>query len=333
MPINKNAHDRYLIIDKCLQRRGHRWTIKDLLTAVADEYREAGGDGVCERTLKGDLHNMKKLNLYNAPIKYSRMLGYHYTKPGFSIRNTPLTSADLMILHQSLHPLKALRGLGLADDLNELIRRLEQHLPSSEEATLPVLQLEAVPDYTGTEHLKHLYKAISEHTPLLLEYKPYRADQARQEEVHPYLLKAFNGRWYLIAQNDAKGGQLQNYALDRIKKVTDSQIAFRPANIDFGTYFTSLIGVTIPLKNPGIETVRLHIARGRAPYVQTKALHPSQVVLSDTEAGLEIELSLIINQEFKTRLLSYGPDVQVLSPHSLRNSMRKLLKQALANYS
>ncbi|UOQ69474.1 helix-turn-helix transcriptional regulator [Hymenobacter volaticus] len=332
MPVNKSAHDRYLIIDKCLQRRNRTWTIKDLLAAVEDEYREAGGDGVCERTLKGDLHHMKKLNGYNAPIKYSRRLGYHYTKPGFSIRNTPLTSADLLILHQSLHPLKALRGLGLADELNELIRRLEQHLPNSDEAAGPVLQLEAAPEYTGTEHLKRLYKAISEKTPLRIEYQPYRAPKARAEEVHPYLLKTFNGRWYLIAQNDAKGDQLQNYALDRIKDIDDSQIVFRPATVDFGAYFTSLIGVTIPQTSSCIETVRLRMSSGRAPYVLTKAIHPSQVVLSDTKAGLEIELRLIINQELKTNLLSYGPDLQVLAPDSLRHSLRKLLKKALTNY-
>lgn len=332
MPVNKSAHDRYLIIDKCLQRRNRVWTIKDLLEAVADEYREAGSDGVCERTLKGDLHHMKNLNGYNAPIKYSRQLGYHYTRPGFSIRNTPLTSADLLILHQSLHPLKALRGLGLADELNQLIRRLEQHLPSSTEAIRPVLQLEAVPDYTGTEHLNRLYKAISDKTALRIEYQPYRAHKARVEDVHPYLLKTFNGRWYLIAQNEAKGDQLQNYALDRIKSVNDSQSDFRPSKVELGTYFSSLIGVTIPQKNPGIETVRLHISSGRAPYVLTRAIHSSQIVLRDTDTGLEIELRLIINQEFKTRLLSYGPDLQVLSPSSLRNSIRKLFKKALANY-
>lgn len=334
MPVSKNAYKRYLIIDKCLQRRNLIWTIKGLLKAVDDEYREttAKGKGVCERTLKGDLHDMKLPMHHAAPIEYTRKKGYHYTVPGYSIRKTPLTSADLMILHQSLHTLKALRGLGLADDLDELVQRLEQHLPSDGTVTNPILQLEAAPDYTGTEHLKPLYKAIREQTPQVMQYQSYRAAKASPVEVHPYLLKTYNGRWYLIARNEAKGAHLQNYALDRIKGLDESPLKFRPTDVDFSTYFDSIIGVTMPEKNPHVETIRLHIAAGRALYVLTKALHPSQVTISDTADGLVIELRLIINQEFKTRLFSFGPDLQVLAPKSLRDSMHEKLKKAVSRY-
>jgi predicted DNA-binding transcriptional regulator YafY len=334
MPVSKNAYKRYLIIDKCLQRRNRRWTIKDLLKAVEDDYRATttNDKGVCERTLKGDIHDMKLPMHHDAPIEYTREKGYHYTDPEYSIRKTPLTSADLMILHQSLHTLKALRGLGLADDLDELVQRLEQHLPSDGAVTNPILQLEAVPDYTGTEHLKPLYKAIREQTPQMIHYQSYRAAQANLIEVHPYLLKTYNGRWYLIARNEAKGAHVQNYALDRIKKLGDIQLAFRPTDVDFSTYFESLIGVTVPEKNPPVETIRLHIAAGRAPYLLTKTLHPSQATISNTADGLVIELRLVINQELKTKLLSFGPDLQVLAPTSLRDSMLEKLKKAASRY-
>lgn len=327
MPVNKNAHDRYLIIDKCLQRHYRTWTIKDLLAAVKEE----SGESVCERTLKGDLQQMKKLDGYNAPIAYSARQGYHYAEPGYSIRNTPLTTADLMVLHQSLHPLKSLQGLGLADELNELINRLEQHLPVDEPYNTQVLQLEAAPNYTGIEHLKCLYKAVVDKVTLRIEYKPYRLANARTEEVHPYLLKAFNGRWYLIACNEANQGEIKNYALDRIKNIGESQTAFRPCTIDLNAYFASLIGVTIP-HNSYIETIRLFISSGRAPYLLSKLIHSSQVVVNETAEGIEIELRLIVNQELKTTLLSYGPDVKVLYPDSLRRSIQKLLKKALNNY-
>ena len=335
MPVSKNAYKRYLIIDKCLQRRNLVWTIKDLLKAVEDEYRATTnkGKGVCERTLKGDLHDMKLPMHHDAPIEYTRNEGYHYTVPEYSIRKTPLTSADLVILHQSLHNLKALRGLGLADDLDELVQRLEQHLPSDGTVTSPILQLEAVPDYKGTEYLKPLYKAIREQTPQVIHYKSYRAAQTSPVEVHPYLLKTYNGRWYLIARNEAKGAHLQNYALDRINGLDNSLLKFRPTGVDFSTYFDSIIGVTMPEKNPHVETIRLHIAAGRALYVLTKALHPSQVTISDTADGLVIELRLIINQEFKTRLFSFGPDLQVLAPKSLRDSMHEKLKKAVSRYN
>ena len=65
----------------------------------------------------------------------------------------------------------------------------------------------------------------------------------------------------------------------------------------------------------------------------TKALHPSQVIISHTaDDGLILELHLIINQEFKTQLPSFGPDLQVLAPRSLRDSIHEKLKKAAARY-
>jgi predicted DNA-binding transcriptional regulator YafY len=334
MPVNKSAYNRYLIIDKCLQRRNQIWTIKDLLKAVADDYRETlvDGSGVSERTLKGDIHNMRLPTHHDAPIKYSRKKGYYYTDPDYSIYKTPLTSEDLLVLHQSLHTLKSFRGLGIAEDLSELVQRLEHHLPSDDSTTRPILQLEAVPDYTGSEFLKPLYQAIREEKPLLMQYQPYRAAQSTEKVIHPYLLKTYNGRWYLLAGNESKGGHLQNYALDRIKKLAPSSRPFRPTMVDFSTYFDSLIGVTIPETNPHVQTIRLHITAGRAPYVLTKPLHTSQRIISNTADGLEVELRLLINQELKTRLLGFGPDLQVLAPQSLRSAVYKLLSKALTRY-
>lgn len=334
MPANKNAQNRYLIIDQCLCRRNRCWTIQDILDAINKDYEETNGSGtgVSLRTLRGDLKNMRSLTHHNAPIAYTPELGYHYTDPEYSIFKSSLTSEDLMLLHQSLHTLKGLRGFGLADDLDELITRLERHVPSAGSSTAPILQLEIAPDYTGTPFLKPLYKAIREKNAVVLHYKPYRAAQVSHELVHPQLLKAYNGRWFLIALNEARGSHPQNYALDRITFIDDSRLEFRPAAIDFSSYFDSLIGVTIPENNPGVETIRLHISAGRAPYVRTKPLHKSQRVITDTDEGMEIELRLIINQELKTLLLSFGPDLRVIAPVALLNSLRQRLRKALSNY-
>ncbi|XAZ81988.1 WYL domain-containing protein (plasmid) [Fibrella sp. ES10-3-2-2] len=334
MPANKNAQNRYIIIDQCLCRRNRYWTIQDLLDAINKDYEETNGsgNGVSLRTLREDLKNMRSLTHHNAPIAYTLQLGYHYTDPDFSIFKSSLTSEDLVLLHQSLYTLKGLRGFGLADDLDELIIRLERHVPSAGSSTAPILQLEVAPDYSGTPFLKPLYKAIREKKSVVLHYKPYRAAQVSPESIHPQLLKAYNGRWFLVALNETRGSHLQNYALDRITSIDDSQLEFRSADIDFSSYFDSLIGVTIPENNPGVETIHLHITVGRAPYVRTKPLHKSQRIIKNTDEGMEIELRLIINQELKTLLLSFGADIKVLTPTSLQNSMRGRLKKALSNY-
>lgn len=330
MPTNKNALNRYIIIDSCLSRRNRIWTFKDLLNEVRGKNNT--GATVSIRTLRGDLEAMRSSTHYNAPIEFTRLKGYHYTDSNFSIFKSSLTSEDLLLLHQSLHTLKGLRGFGLADDLNELIQRLERHVPSEVSSAAPILQLEVAPDYIGTTYLKPLYIAIRDKTPLVIHYQPYRATRVNQIEVHPQLLKTYNGRWYLIALNESKGVHPQNYALDRIKQLSACPLEFRSADSNFGNYFDSLIGVTIPEKSIGVEPIRLYITAGRAPFVSTKPLHKSQHVISDTDDGMEVELHLIINQELKTLLLSFGPDLQVISPPALRKSMRKLIKKSYSHY-
>ena len=105
-------------------------------------------------TLRDDLKNMRSLTHFNAPIKFSRQRGYHYTDPEYSIFKSTLTSEDLLLLHQSLYTLKGLLGFGLADDLSELIQRLERHVPNDVTSATPILQLEVAPDYIGTTFFK-----------------------------------------------------------------------------------------------------------------------------------------------------------------------------------
>lgn len=335
MPINKNAHNRYVVLDECLRNRGRRWAITDLQAAVEAEYNRttATKDSVSIRTIKGDLHEMRPggSTHFDAPICYHRDKGYYYDDPAYSIHNLPLSAADVGLLHQSLQPLRALRGLGLAADLDEMIQRLEQRLPRAGTVTTPILHFDAAPDYVGTPNLQPLYEAIRQRTPLELLYQPYRAQQPRPEVVHPYVLKVYNARWFLLALPEAVPTQVRTYPLERIVSLGRSPLPFRPATVDFNRYFQAVVGVTIP-ENSRPEIIRLLVRPGRAPYVRTKALHASQRTLSDTAVGLELELRLHLNQELKTLLLSFGPDVQVLAPASLRLAMQKLLQKAVARY-
>lgn len=335
MPTNKHAQHRYAIIDDCLRRTQQHWTIKKLLQAVSEAHNELTGStqGISLRTLRDDLRNMKPggATRYDAPIMYDPSRGYYYEKDGFSIFNTPLTGDDLVLLHQSLQPLRALQGLGLATELNELIQRLEQRLPASGAAAItPILQLEPTPNYLGTQYLQPLYKAIQEHQTVLITYRPYGADVS-EYVVHPYLLKVYNHRWFLLANNSKQKAGLSTYALDRIESVRSSNAEYVPSDVDFATHFQNIIGVTLPT-GALPELIKLRFSSKRAPYVLTKPIHHSQRFLSENPDGTEVEMKLVLNPEFLTILLSFGPDLQVIEPEHLRDSFARKLSDALKQY-
>jgi predicted DNA-binding transcriptional regulator YafY len=336
MPLTKQAIRRYRVIDQCLTNRQRIWTTDDLLAVLSENYNEYAGstDGVSRTTLFDDLQAMKEGGSagFDVPICYSRKKGHHYTKPGYSIFRIPLTGSDVVVLQQALHALHAIRGVGLATALDDVIRRMNGRLAlaDSREDIPTILQFEEAPNYAGTPWLQPLYDAVQRRQPVQLGYRSYRAVAAREQVVHPYLLKSYQHRWFLLGYNQAKA-ELQVFALDRVTACADAATAYVPGTVDFDTYFQHVLGPTVPAGQAPV-TVRLRVAHGRAPYLLTKPLHPSQHEGASTPAGLELTLHVVPNQELVTRLLSFGADVEVLTPASLRATMRKRLRAALARY-
>ena len=85
-------------------------------------------------------------------------------------------------------------------------------------------------------------------------------------------------------------------------------------------YFADIIGVSIKKHQEPIK-IELRVAEKRMPYIITKPIHGSQRNRRQAE-GI-IELALIPNREFYQRLLSFGGDIEILSPDFVREEMAK----------
>ena len=84
-----------------------------------------------------------------------------------------------------------------------------------------------------------------------------------------------------------------------------------------------------PYNNPTapIEEVKLRVSSSMLPYLRSLPIHRSQVIEEDV-----ITLHLIINPELKNRIMSYGEHIEVLSPVSLRESIKDRIQKMLSNY-
>ena len=68
-----------------------------------------------------------------------------------------------------------------------------------------------------------------------------------------------------------------------------------------------------------------------APYIRTKPLHRSQMVIEeDLDGYTTFQLEVIVNPELERDLLSYGCGITVLSPQSLAESIKRHHRQALS---
>jgi predicted DNA-binding transcriptional regulator YafY len=336
MSINKLALIRYKTIDDCLRNRRRKWTLEDLIEKVADTlYNKEGIDtGVSRRTIQSDIQLMRSDKLgYNAPIVVKAKKYYSYSDDDYSITRAPVNHADVDKMKEIVGVLKQLNGFSYFDEMSELIARLENNLYTSSHQSRNCIQFEDNKQLKGLSYITPLYQAILHRRALLLCYQSFKAQQAQELLVYPYLLKEYRNRWFLIAkQKDAK--YLLTLALDRIVKFEEARNEPYPehAGIDFDTYFDDLLGVSKNEKDSPYK-VLLWIAKAHAPYVITKPLHHSQQVIREVSDGTIFQIKVVLNFELERELLGFGEFLKVLGPRLLASRLAKRLDRAVELYT
>lgn len=335
MSVNKNALIRYKTIDKCLQNRYRQWTLEDLIETCSDALYEYEGidKGVSKRTVQADIQIMRSDKLgYFAPIIVLDKKYYTYEDPDYSITNIPLTEQDLGKLTEAVEFMKQFQGFSHFKELDSMVQKLEDHIYSQKTATKPVIDFEKNDNLKGLEYLDTLYNAIIKKHAIKLTYKSFKARQASSFDFHPYLLKEFRNRWFILGKK-AGGQGILNLALDRIVALDRSVTAYQEAkNFEPSTYFHNAIGVSIS-PDVALMDVHLFIDHAHAPYIITKPIHHSQQVINRDNFGVTIALQVQHNFELEKEILSFGESIKVLQPNDLKRRIKDRLNQSISNYT
>lgn len=336
MALNKNALIRYQTIDKCLQNQRKQWTLEDLIESCSDALYEYEGRSisVSKRTIQLDIQMLRSDKLgYNAPIEVYDKKFYRYADPNYSITNIGITENDINVLSESVEMLKQFKNFSFFSEVDDLLQRLEDKVYSAKENRAPIIHLDKNEQLKGLEHLETIYQAILKKTCLQIKYQSFKARTASNIIFHPFILKQFNNRWFVIGKSDAKTPIL-NLALDRIIKIKPKhEILHIDQAFDADSYYQNTIGVTV-LNDDMVKKVVLKFDRLNAPYVLTKPLHHSQEVIEEDKNGeVTIQIKVHLNFELERLILGFGNSVEVLKPKSLRKKIKKKLEQALSFYS
>ncbi|WP_187261739.1 phytanoyl-CoA dioxygenase family protein [Pontibacter beigongshangensis] len=334
MPVNRNALVRYRTLDNCLRNRYRKWTLEDLIDACSDALYEYEGidKGVSRRTVQMDLQLMRSDKLgYNAPIVVIDKKYYSYEDPDYSITNIPLTEQDLGKLTEVAGILRQFKGFTHFHELNGMVQRLEDRIHTAKTKQLSVIDLEKNDHLKGLEHLDALYQAIIRRRPVLMSYQSFKAREAQDFVFHPYLLKEYRNRWFVLGIKKRSLPVLV-LALDRVMNLEESHEPFlENETLNLGDYFKHVIGVSV---NPheGPEEVELYINRENAPYVLTKPMHHSQQLVERTSSGIIIRLHVQLNFELEREILGFGDCIKVLKPHRLKRRIHEKMCHAAEQY-
>lgn len=194
--------------------------------------------------------------------------------------------------------------------------------------------LEYVP--SGQEHLQTIIEAMKEGKVLNMTYHSYWKDEENSFDVHPYCVKLFRQRWYLIALSTysyyhQKGPRI--YALDRIQDLQQTEESFEmPKDWNAEEYFDGCFGV-IADHHTKIQTVKLKVSAGQANYIRDLALHESQKERERNEEYSIFTYRLRPTFDFQQELLWHGEDMEVLEPEWLRKEMAGKIERMWNKYS
>ena len=329
MPINRNALIRYQTIDKCLQNRYRKWTLEALIEAVSEAMYEYEGieKGVSQRTIQADIQIMRSEKLgYNAPIVVIDKKYYTYEDPKYSIANIPLTDLDLRKLKEVTEILKQFKGFTHFQDLTGIVQRLEDKIYTAKTQQASVIDFEKNENLKGLEHIEALYTYILRKKTVAITYQSFKAKTPNTFDFHPYLLKEYRNRWFVLGQKGDTDSPVSLLALDRIATIQESNTIYIPSQEpNVSTYFKHIVGVTFH-KNQVIETIKLWVNNENAPYILTKPIHASQKLVETLPDGIVISLELQLNFELEREILGFGETMQVLAPRRLQTRIRQRIK-------
>lgn len=332
MATNKHAIIRYQALDKCFSNWYKRFDIEALVQACNDALYQFTGidEGVKKRQVYSDISFMMSDQGWSVPLekyKEGRTTYYRYSEKGYSINNQPLTDAEVGQLKEAMLMLTRFKGMPSFEWIGEIISRLEDkfHLVGNSESVIGFEQNQYL---KGIEYLSEIFNSIVNHQCLKIVYNNFKGEE-KIWVIHPYYLKQYNTRWFLFGMND-EYRNITNVPLDRIVSIEQASVEYVSTDIDFEEYFDDIVGVTFP-KDADVVPVQLIFSESRFPYITSKPIHWSQKVIDAEERIIEIDV--IPNKELIALLLSYGSDVEVVAPESVRKYIKTIIEDSLKNYS
>ncbi|HBX52365.1 MAG: hypothetical protein A2275_14910 [Bacteroidetes bacterium RIFOXYA12_FULL_35_11] len=329
---NKDAYIRYKIINQLLVDKKYPdiEKIKDAIFNVTCK-------NVATRTIAKDIQDMRynsELN-FHAPIEYdSSEKGYYYSDSNYSIDELPISEEELEALHFNADFLKNLSVIPVFENSRGTIERLITILKTkqglSDNQRKNIIDFQKVPRFKGIEHIEFLIDAIKNKKVINITHQSFYNPKPNKYILHPLFLKEDRFRWYLIAYSESHS-ELRTFGLDRIKDIktehlaTFFQVPFHPE-----LYFQDTIGVFVA--DGKVEDILLKFAYEEGQYLKSLPLHESQKIIEETKDFLIIKFKLAPTYELINLILGWGPNVEVIQPQSLRDTIKKKLETAVKKY-
>jgi predicted DNA-binding transcriptional regulator YafY len=191
------------------------------------------------------------------------------------------------------------------------------------------VDFEKVPVIKGSEFLQTVIEAIRYKQVLKLRYQSFDRDEPVDHVVHPYLLKEYRNRWYIVGLHDEHHA-MRTFGLDRILSIARVNKKYIESGFSAREYYRNVIGIISPSGVP--PEIIIAVKKRQAQYLITQPLHESQEVVEEREEEIIFRLKVHPTYELISVFLGYGYELSVIEPAELREEIINVLRKALECY-
>lgn len=344
MPVNKDALKRYRVIDRLLSDPNHDYTTEQIMNYVNRETDSNVGIRMIQKDILSLEEEFGKTLVRNR----GRRGTVRYEDQSTPLFYQELTADEEELLREVLRTLGQFEGLDNFTWFDLLSKKLNmkegrKNCPIISFGENDILQF-------STNLLGKLFTAISKRKTTCINYQPFGKEK-KSYEIYPYLLRQYNRRWFLLATpvgNEVEPYReefIANFALDRMAPDFEylEDIPYVDTPVDLDARFKEIVGVTL-YEDRDVEDIYFAVSPASANYVRSKLIHRTQMEAEGDEleyfrtkypqfddwAFFSIECRP--NPELYSLLSSYGGNLVVLDPLSIRDEMVKRAHSAAENY-
>ncbi|WP_028573529.1 helix-turn-helix transcriptional regulator [Desulfonatronovibrio hydrogenovorans] len=260
---------------------------------------------------------------FQAPIEYDRTRkGYYYIEPGFELPFARFSQEEILTLILAWNLLEKSTGGYISSSIEDFSRKL---IAGTSRMGLTRQKMEQSFSVVWNGHspaqaqvFEDVSRALLDQKILCFSYTSPAMNQTTKRSVEPHHLQHYMGSWVLIAFCLGKKDWRKFY-LSRMEEVQQQDKTFVPRPPDQWQYqVEESFGIFQGREN---RPVILRFSRFRARWIREQIWHPDQKMRDLEDGSLELEIPVADFREIKLKVLSFGSDVEVVSPEELKQEV------------
>ena len=185
---------------------------------------------------------------------------------------------------------------------------------------------------TGVENVQIILEAIDAKRGIECDYYSYNKRTVKRQTLIPYFLRAWENRWYLVAEPVKHPHEQAVYALERMDNLVLTKEKLLPSDkISIEEYFDGCFGINhSDTQKP--EIIRIKVYDTQVEYVRALPIHESQEEVETTEEWSIFEYRIVPCFNFYQQLLWHREKLEVLEPQSVRQALKEIIEKMLKLY-